>query len=59
MKLYGLKELNKQISFLSYYFHWSLHEIVTLPHRSREELCNQINQIHREMNHEGKNIFDI
>ena len=59
MKFYGSKELTRQISFLSYYFHWSLQEILLLPHLSREMLCNQINQIHREMNNEGKNIFDV
>ena len=49
----------KQISFLSYYFHWSLDDILDLSHLSREQFCTQINQIHREINHEPKNIFEL
>lgn len=59
MSFYSYQELMKQISFLSYYFHWSLHDIILLPHIQREQLCKEINYIHRQMNQEPKNIFEV
>lgn len=49
----------KQISFLSYYFHWSLEDITVLPHIQREQLCKEINHIHHQINQEPKNIFEV
>ena len=59
MSLYTYNELMKQTSFQSYYFHWSLDDILDISHLSREQLCTQINQIHRELNHEPNNIFEL
>lgn len=59
MRLYSYQELLKQISFLSYYFHWSLEDITVLPHAQRLKLCEEINHIHRQINQEPKNIFEM
>lgn len=52
------KELYRQLSFISYYFHWSLEVGLSLPHLEREKFCREISQINRESNGQDKNIFE-
>ena len=50
MNLRPQKELYRQLSFISYYFHWDL---------EREKFCREISQINRESNSQERNLFDI
>lgn len=52
------KELYRQLSFISYYFHWGLDVGLSLPHLEREKFCRKISQINRESNGQEKNIFE-
>lgn len=59
MNLRPQKELYRQLSFISYYFHWELDRTLALPHLEREKFCREISRIHREVGSGEKNIFDI
>lgn len=53
------KELYRQLSFISYYFHWGLDTVLSLPHLEREKFCREISSINRESNSQEKNLFDV
>lgn len=59
MSLSPPKELYRQLSFISYYFHWELDTVLDLPHLEREKFCREISQINRQANGEAKNLFEI
>ncbi len=60
MSLRPAGELYRQLSFISYYFHWSLDEVMELPHLERERFCREISQINRRANEgEENNIFAL
>lgn len=59
MNLRPQKELYRQLSFISYYFHWDLERTLALPHLEREKFCREISQINRESNSQEKNLFDL
>lgn len=59
MNLHSPRELYRQLSFISYYFHWGLDVVLDLPHLEREKFCREISRINRESNAEEKNLFDI
>lgn len=59
MKLKPPGELYRQLSFISYYFHWNLDTVLDLPHLEREKFCREISRINREANSEEKNIFEL
>ena len=33
------RELYRQLSFISYYFHWGMEDVLKLPHLERERFC--------------------
>lgn len=59
MNLKSPRELYRQLSFISYYFHWDLDTVMDLPHLEREKFCREISRINREANSEEKNLFDV
>ncbi len=59
MSLRPAGELYRQLSFISYYFHWGLDTVLDLPHLEREKFCREISRINREANGQEKNLFDV
>ena len=59
MNLLPPGELYRQLSFISYYFHWDLDAVLELPHLEREKFCREISRINREANSQEKNLFEI
>ncbi len=60
MNLRPVGELYRQLSFISYYFHWPLAEVMELPHLERERFCQEISQINRRANEgEERNMFAL
>ncbi|MCI9440236.1 MAG: hypothetical protein HFH15_03170 [Ruminococcus sp.] len=62
MSLYPEDKLYRELSFISYYYHWSMEEVLSLDHRSRRRWCREISEIHREINpSEGKekSLFEL
>lgn len=51
------------MSFISYYFHWSRKEVLSLEHKSRIRWCNEISAIHKIINpsekSKEKSILDM
>ena len=44
---YGIDRLFEEISYVAYYFHWSLEEILDLEHPMRQRFVEEIGKIHR------------
>ena len=57
--LYPEQELYKEVSFLSYYYHWDYKTVMTLDHQTRRRGCAEISAIHKELNQTPKNIFEV
>lgn len=51
------------MSFISYYFHWSSEEVLSLDHESRRKWCDEISKINRSINpsseQQEKSILDM
>ena len=56
--MYPEGELYKEMSFLSYYYHWDYTSVMTLDHKTRRRFCAEISAIHRDIGGEPKNIFE-
>lgn len=37
------------MSFISYYFHWSNEEVLSMDHASRRRWCNEISEINKSL----------
>lgn len=48
--LYPQEELYREMSFISYYFHWSAGEVLALDHASRRRWCGEISSINSALN---------
>ena len=59
MTLYPEDQLYKEVSFLAYYYHWDYKTVMTLDHATRRRFCAEISAIHKEINNEPKNIFEV
>ena len=61
--LYPQEELYKEMSFISYYFHWSRDEVMKRDHMSRRKWCSEISEINTSINpskkQKEKSIFDM
>lgn len=42
------------MSFISYYFHWSMEEVSALDHASRRRWCGEISEINAGLNPKEK-----
>lgn len=54
----------KEMSFISYYFHWSDTAVLGMEHRMRRRWCREISDINSSLNPSGndkkeKSIFDL
>lgn len=58
MTVTNREELLQEISFIGYYFHWPLEQIVRLPGLDRRRYCEEINRINRKINGEN-NLFRL
>ncbi len=50
IKLYPDEELYREMSFISYYFHWGSEEVLSLDHASRRRWCREISRINQSLN---------
>ena len=46
---YPLDQLRSEVAFIAYHLHWSLGEILELPHRERVEWVGQVSAINRRV----------
>lgn len=51
------------MSFISYYFHWGLQDVMELDHHQRRRWCEEISGINRSLNpspkEKEKSIFEL
>ena len=59
MRRYPLDRLYEEVAFIAYYFHWSHDEIMAMAHEERRRWCHEISKLHRSMNDEPPNVFDL
>lgn len=46
---YPLPQLRSEVAFLAYHLHWSLREILDLPHSERTEWVGQVSKINQRI----------
>ena len=53
----------KEMSFISYYFHWGMNDVLELDHKERRRWCREISDINSSINpsekKKEKNIFEL
>lgn len=63
LRLYPKDELYKEMSFISYYFHWGNSDVMDMDHRSRRRWCQEISSINQSLStskqKKEKNIFEL
>lgn len=42
------------MAFISYYFHWSQQDVMTMEHQVRREWCDEITKINTKVNENAK-----
>ncbi len=55
LRLYPKDELYREMSFISYYFHWGSEEVLKLAHAERRRWCAEISEINKSLNPSNKN----
>lgn len=50
IKLYPEEELYREMSFISYYFHWPQEEVLAMDHVTRRRWCGEISRINQSLN---------
>jgi hypothetical protein len=50
MKGYPLEQLNEEVAYIAYHFHWPLETILNLEHRQRRTWVDEISKINARMN---------
>ena len=46
---YPLDQVRSEVAFIAYHLHWSLEEILSLPHGERVEWVGQVSSINRRI----------
>ncbi|MCI8670047.1 MAG: hypothetical protein HFI34_11110 [Lachnospiraceae bacterium] len=63
MTLYPEEEAYREMSFISYYFHWQENAVMTLEHKARRKWCEEISRINADINpskkEKEKSIFEL
>jgi len=49
LRLYPKDDLYREMSFISYYFHWSQDEVMALEHAQRRRWCSEISSINKSL----------
>lgn len=47
---YPLDQLQEEVAFIAYHFHWSHDEVMNLEHRDRRQWVQEISTINQRMN---------
>jgi hypothetical protein len=58
--LYPQEELYKEMTFLSYYLHWSRNDVMALSHQERRRWCSEVSAVNQKLSGPEKtNIFEF
>lgn len=50
MTRYPLDRLYREVAFVTYHFHWSHDDVLSLPHWERRRWCGEISHINERVN---------
>ena len=53
--LYPQEELYKEMTFLSYYLHWSRNDVMALSHQERRRWCSEVSAVNQKLSGPEKN----
>ena len=53
--LYPQEQLYQEMTFLSYYLHWSRDEVMALSHQERRRWCSEVSAVNKKLSGNDKN----
>lgn len=53
--LYPQEQLYQEMTFLSYYLHWSRDEVMALSHQERRRWCAEVSAVNKKLSGNDKN----
>ena len=53
--LYPQEQLYEEMTFLSYYLHWSRNEVMGLSHLERRRWCQEVSAVNKKLSPQEKN----
>ena len=53
--LYPQEQLYQEMTFLSYYLHWSRDEVMRLDHLERRRWCKEVSAVNQKLSKPDKN----
>ncbi len=56
---YPVENINEEVAYIAYHFHWSHDEIMAMEHKDRRRWCEEITKINKKFNEEQENVFDV
>ncbi len=57
--LYPQDRMYEEMTFLSYYLHWSRSEVMALPHLERQRWCREVSAVNKKIRPAGKKSTEI
>ena len=58
--LYPQEQLYQEMTFLSYYLHWSRDEVMALSHQERRRWCSEVSAVNKKLSgNDKKNTFEF
>lgn len=53
--LYPQEQLYQEMTFLSYYLHWSRNDVMALSHLERRRWCSEVSAVNQKLSGSEKN----
>ena len=57
--LYPQERLYQEMTFLSYYLHWSSDEVMNLNHLERRRWCREVSAVNKKLSNNEDNTFSL
>lgn len=57
--LYPQEQLYQEMTFLSYYLHWSRNDVMALDHLERRRWCKEVSAVNQKLSGDEKKSFEF
>ena len=57
--LYPQEQLYQEMTFLSYYLHWSYREVMALDHLERRRWCREVSAVNQKLSGSEQKSFEF
>ena len=57
--LYPQERMYQEMTFLSYYLHWSRDEVMRLNHLERRRWCREVSAVNKKLSNTEQNTFEF